>query len=95
MDMANLVAALHQYQAEYGLFPTGEAAQILKTLRGENSRKIVFFSVPPRSVNTRGEFIDPWGTPCELNLLSTNRILVRSAGKNKAFGDRDDITEEH
>jgi len=95
IDVVNLKAALQQYHAEYGALPGGNSSQILTVLRGENPWKICFFTAPPRSINPSGEFIDPWGTPYYIGYASTSRVFVRSAGKNKIFGDKDDITTEH
>jgi hypothetical protein len=92
VDMVCLRAALQQYHAEYGIWPTGNSSQILTALRGENPRKTCFFT--PRSINSSGEFIDPWGTPYYIEFASTNRIFLRCAGRNKTFGDKDDITAE-
>ena len=43
------------------------------------------------SINQAGEFLDPWGTPYAINFTSTNSFVISSAGKNKVFGDADDI----
>lgn len=35
--------------------------------------------------------VDAWGTLYAINFLSTNSFVVSSAGKDKKFGDADDI----
>jgi hypothetical protein len=52
----------------------------------------VFLSIPARSTNNAGQLIDPWGTPYEIIFEPTNYVTIRSAGKNKTFGDEDDVT---
>jgi hypothetical protein len=42
--------------------------------------------------NLLGEVIDPWGTPYQINFLGKTNFVVRSAGKNQKFGDKDDVT---
>src|SRR5258707_9595684 len=86
MEVLNIIAALRQYENEFGAFPIGDRIQVLKLLRGENPRAIVFFSVAPERVNSKGEFVDGWGTPYDIQILSSNSVSVRSAGPNKIFG---------
>lgn len=90
-DIQNLDAALSQYYAVAGEYPSGTKVEIFKKLLGENARGIKFFSVNPKSVNSSGEFTDPWKTPYEMNIVQTN-YTIRSAGPNRIFGDEDDIT---
>jgi hypothetical protein len=92
MDMLNLKAAMTTYQSTYGEFPTGDNGTILGRLRGSNPKKLIFLDLHPRSTNATGAFIDPWQTPYEIKTHSTNSVSIRSAGKNKRFGDADDIT---
>src|SRR5260221_10165371 len=92
--MAHFIAGVQQYRTEYGTLPARDSTNILKALFGDNPRKIPFLLVPSRSLNAKGEWLDPWGTPYEFRLSSTNSISVKSAGKNKIFGDKDDIVTE-
>ena len=94
MEVFNIIAALRQYEIEFGAFPIGDRIQVLKLLRGENPREIIFFHVAPERVNSKGEFMDGWGTPYDIQILSSNSVSVRSAGSNKIFGDKDDIVIE-
>jgi len=79
----DLVAAMKQYRSEYGFMVEGEPAQIFKTLRGENPRKIVFIDVISSSVNAQGEFIDPWGTPYRFDISKPDAPRVWSCGPNR------------
>lgn len=94
-DMRNLRAALIQYHAEFGEYPSGENSDILKILSGENSKKIKLFNVNPKSVNSRGEFLDPWKTPYEIKIVEQTNCTISSAGPNRVFGDKDDLTNSN
>ncbi len=39
-----------------------------------------------KNLNTKGEIIDPWGTPFRI-YFSGDGVLIRSAGPNKRFDD--------
>ena len=78
------------YKTEVGSWPTGNQARIMKTLMGDNPRRIVFIDTSAKSLNQRGEFVDPWGTPLAIS-FSNDVPHVASAGPNKQFGDTDDI----
>ena len=41
--------------------------------------------------NSQGEVIDWWKTPYQIEILAQTNFVVRSAGPNKIFGDKDDI----
>ena len=91
IEMANLIAALSQYQAIYG-YPTGGGSDTAKCLLGDNPRKIVFVNWRKSQISSAGEFLDPWRTPYQINLEPSTNIIVRSAGKNTRFGDSDDLS---
>jgi hypothetical protein len=92
-DVKMLAIGLADYRFYYDSFPTGNQAEVVKALLGTNPRQIVFMAAPYRknSTNSFGEFLDPWGTPYEISVVSTNDIHIRSAGPNHQFGDIDDI----
>jgi hypothetical protein len=60
-------------------------------LFGDNPKRIEFLRPQNMSINQAGELLDPWGTPYVINFPSTNSFVVLSAGKDKIFGDADDI----
>jgi len=37
------------------------------------------------------EIVDSWGTPYKIEFSQQTNFIIRSAGKNKIFGDADDI----
>jgi hypothetical protein len=43
------------------------------------------------NTNATGEVIDIWQTPYRIELVGRTNFVVRSAGKDKIFGDADDI----
>ena len=93
LEMQSLLNALQFYQAEYDRYPSGSSSEIAQALSGNNPKKHVFLSLfRARSTNNAGQFVDPWGTPYEISVESTNHVVIRCAGKNRIFGDKDDVT---
>ena len=92
MEIRSFVTVMESYKDEFGTYPTGDNSTIFGALRGTNPKKMMFLDVPPRSISADGAFVDPWETPYEIKVISTNRLSIRSAGKNKHFGDADDVT---
>jgi hypothetical protein len=41
--------------------------------------------------NGLGELIDIWQMPFQIKFAGQTNIIIRSAGPNKKFGDKDDI----
>jgi len=41
--------------------------------------------------NSEGELLDGWATPYRIEFIDRSTFVIRSAGKNRVFGDRDDI----
>jgi hypothetical protein len=81
-DVSMLCAAVIQYRATYGLPPSGNHAQILAALRGENLRHIRFLDRPSKSFNERGELLDPWGRPYRIDTTNPAFPWAYSLGKN-------------
>jgi hypothetical protein len=86
-----LQAEIGNYKYEFGSYPTGDCAQVFKQLFGDNSKKIEFLRPQNTSAKQAGEFLDPWGRPYSIVFSSTNSFVISSAGKDKIFGDQDDI----
>ncbi len=83
---------MENYRGKFGSYPSGGNAQIMNALMGSNPEKFMFIELGVHSTNRSGEFIDPWRTPYRITLDGTNGVVIRSAGINKIFGDKDDIT---
>jgi hypothetical protein len=41
--------------------------------------------------NISGEVVDIWQTPYQIELAGRTNFIIRSAGKDRKFGDKDDI----
>ena len=85
-DAENLLMGLQQYKEFVGSYPSGNSADISKALFGQTEKKVLILAVRRSDLNSKGEILDPWGTPCQF-YFSQNAILIRSAGSNKAFED--------
>jgi hypothetical protein len=85
-DVDNLFYALQQYKERVGAWPIGSNAEIAKALMGNNAKNLIILVGRKQDLNSKGEFVDPWGTPLRI-YFSGEGILVRSAGPNKRFDD--------
>ena len=85
-DVDNLFYALQQYKEKVGAWPSGNNADIAKALMGNNSKNLMILVGRKQDLNSKGEFVDPWGTPLRI-YFSGEGVLVRSAGPNKRFDD--------
>jgi hypothetical protein len=77
--MLRLQTEIKNYQYKFGSYPTGNYDQVLKKLFTDDPKGVEFFRA------------DPWGTPFVIKFPSTNSFVISSAGKDKIFGDADDI----
>jgi len=85
-DVDDLFYALQQYKERVGSYPTGSNAEVVNALQGHNSKNLIILVGRKKDINTKGEFVDPWGTPLRIYFAGEG-ILVRSAGPNKRFDD--------
>jgi hypothetical protein len=85
-DVDNLFYALQQYKEHVGSYPVGNNAEIVKTLMGNNPKNMIILVGRKTEVNSKGEIVDPWGTPLRIYFAGEG-ILIRSAGPNKRFDD--------
>ena len=97
-EIKTLQEAVALHTKEYGTTPSGSSTEIVRTLAGENPRKIHFLKIQADEVSPEGKWLDPWGHPYQI-LLSGKTLLMRSAGPNGVFDDgnqekRDDILLE-
>ena len=90
MEMKNFLLAMQSYQSHFGGYPSGENGEILQALLGDNPRQTGFLALATRNTNSSGQFVDPWGTPFHITVESN--LTICSAGPNRVFGDKDDIT---
>jgi len=85
-DVDNLFYALQQYKERIGTYPVGNNAQVVQALLGNNPKNLIILVGRKKELNSKGEFVDPWGTPLRIYFAGEG-ILVRSAGPNKRFDD--------
>src|SRR5688572_7419003 len=85
-DVENLFAGLQQYKENVGSYPVGSNSEIIKTLQGNNPKKLIILVSRKAELNDKGEILDPWGTPLRI-YFSDAGVLVRSAGANRRFDD--------
>lgn len=93
VDMNSISHALQLYEADYGQYPEGPHERIISALCGENPRGTEFLRFTENSTNPL-VFLDPWHTPYDIITTNRTNLIVRSAGKNRAFYDQDDIIHE-
>jgi type II secretory pathway pseudopilin PulG len=91
-NMAGLKTACESYRLTYDSFPSGDNAAITKALRGVNPRNIIFIELKSRNMNPAGEVIDPWGTPYRFKLENGKKPVVQSAGPDRVFETKDDLS---
>jgi len=75
---------------KYSNYPTGENSDIVRALAGDNSQKIVFLNFTSK-VESPNEMLDPWKKPYQIQFFQQTNFVIRSAGKDKIFGDKDDF----
>lgn len=97
-ELKALEEAVKLHAKEYGTPPAGNTKDILRTLTGENPRKIRFLNLEAKEISPEGDWLDPWGRPYRI-LISGKTLLIRCAGPNGVFDDgneekRDDILQE-
>lgn len=80
---ADLLSAMKTYSTEYGYSVTGDPAQILAVLRGDNQRKIIFIEIGPERFNSKGELLDSWGMPYRFDFSKPDAPRVWSCGPNR------------
>jgi len=90
-EQAALIASVSAYKAKYGTYPRGKNEHILNELQGKRPGTLVFIELPPRAVDSSGNFLDPWGRAYIFEFPSSNAAVVRSAGKDRIYLTSDDL----
>lgn len=91
MELSALETTLNVYHEKFGAYPSGKQSEIVKSLLGDNSQKYQFLHINFENLSSNGEYLDPWKTPYAINFPATNSFVVSSAGKDRIFGNADDI----
>jgi len=91
IDVENLFVGLQQFKEYVGAYPSGNNAEIVKSMTGQNPKNLIILVGRKSDLNSKGELVDPWGTPLRI-YFSASGILVRSAGPNRRFDDSTAVT---
>ncbi len=92
-EIDNLFYALQQYKEHIGSYPMGSNGEIAKSLMGNNPKNMIILIGRKQPVNSKGELVDPWGTPLRIYFAGEG-VLIRSAGPNKRFDDSTAVTSD-
>lgn len=92
-EMSSFLRAIESYQMVFDSPPVGTVSNVMRSLFGDNQRRMQFLSLNARSINPKGEFVDSWGNPYQIGISSSN-VSIQSAGPNCLFGDKDDIVQQ-
>lgn len=87
----NLEFVFRDFANALGGNPVGTNAEITAALRGDNLKQLKLDMPAGSSVNPQGELCDPWGTPWFFHQLSSRKMEIRSAGKDKQLYTEDDF----
>ena len=87
-EVDNLFDAFHQYKLHIGRYPEGSNPEIVRALlEGQNPKKIIILAIKKSELNSKGEIVDPWGTPLKI-YFANSEVLIRSAGPHIQVDDR-------
>jgi hypothetical protein len=92
-DAEDLIQGLQQYKEFVGAYPLGNNVEVVKALLGQSDKKVLILAVRKSDINSKGEVVDPWGTPMKF-YISGDSLLIRSAGPNKAWEDSTVMTSD-
>ena len=92
-DSEDLIQGLQQFKEFVGAYPLGNNVDVVKSLLGQSDKKVLILAVRKSDINSKGEVVDPWGTPMKF-YISGDSLLIRSAGPNKAWEDSTVLTSD-
>lgn len=92
-DAEDLIQGLQQFKEFVGAYPLGNNVDVVKSLLGQSDKKVLILAVRKSDINSKGEVVDPWGTPMKF-YISGDSLLIRSAGPNKAWEDSTVMTSD-
>ena len=79
------------YNTLMGENPVGTNAEIMQAIMGGNPRHATLGPPESQTLNSKGELVDPWGTPYFFHQLSGTHMEIHSAGPDKIMGTADDV----
>ena len=90
--LEQLRTTFRSYQSMFGGNPVGTNPEITAALNGGNPKQTQFIREDDgMRINSRGELIDPWGTPYFFHQLSAKEMEIHSAGPDRLMWTRDDL----
>ena len=87
-QIKTIASFLGEYKKSNGHFPFGENSNIAATLSATFTNGFLNY---PAWTNSNGELVDYWHMPFQIQIAGTTNFIICSAGKDKIFGDADDI----
>ena len=91
-EARRLESAVYVYFLDHGhKFPDGNNREIMKVLVGADENSAFLPKNTILSIDSRGEVVDPWGTPYHFSLIPDKELRVISAGPDKVLGTNDDL----
>jgi len=82
LDSERIKSAIEQYRETYGNFPSGETAEILRKLMGDNPQRERFLPVNERWQSLDRAIKDPWGVPYIISYSNDHPVVLRSIRKD-------------
>ena len=89
--LRSVSAAAQHYRADHGQYPTGGNREIAARLFAPASGSGAYLELPSNWIGRGDEIIDVWGSSLEFG-VGIERFWVTSAGADRVFGTRDDIS---
>jgi hypothetical protein len=94
-EFTQVQTAVLAYYTEYAEYPVApDNATLIKKLSQANPRRIPFLTFRASEENSRGELLDPWGTPVRMPVGADGGLRMTSAGPDRIFGTADDINSD-
>jgi hypothetical protein len=87
----NLEFVFRDYAAALDGNPVGTNAEITAALLGDNLKQLKLDLPAGSTLSSAGELCDPWGTPWFFHQLSSRKMEIRSAGKDRRLHTDDDF----
>jgi hypothetical protein len=84
-DCKQISIALRTYMSDYGVYPSGSAADIFETLSGDNPEKNSYLDGRSIKTDESGFPIDAWQHRIEIAVTSDGAVTVASPGKDGIF----------
>ena len=90
--LENVRSTLRNYGSMFDGNPVGTNPEITAALDGDNPKGVHFLDAEKgMRLNSKGELVDPWGTPYFFHQLSGTETEIRSAGPDKQMWTADDL----